>query len=104
MIAKDSSDFKRLFGRIDDYEGIQAVYSMWDGYLERSRLPNLLKVKDVKLEKVHTSGHAVENDLKKLVSAFKPRNVIPIHTFQPQSYVSLFPNVLILKDGEVLTL
>lgn len=103
MIAKDSHDFKRLFSHIVDFEGIQAVYSMWDGYLERSSLPDLLELKGVKLEKVHTSGHAVEDDLKKLVSAFKPRNVIPIHTFQPQSYVSLFPNVLMLKDGEVLT-
>ena len=33
MIAKDSRDFRRLVSRIVDFEGIQAVYSMWDGYL-----------------------------------------------------------------------
>ena len=63
-----------------------------------------MKSKGIEFELVHTSGHAPERDLKLLVEAFKPECIVPIHTFHPQEYPSLFPNahVHILKDGETL--
>ncbi len=49
---------------------------------------------------IHTSGHAGPGDLKKLVSAINPRKVVPIHSFFPEKYPELFPNVEAHSDGE----
>lgn len=100
MVAKYNYDFMKLLGYIDNLAGAVAIYSMWEGYLERSNLRQTLKRKGVELEAVHTSGHATEQGLKRLADAFKPKCLVPIHTFQPGEYPALFPNVHILNDGE----
>jgi ribonuclease J len=104
IIARDNRDFTELLSHIDDFTGAQAIYSMWEGYLEDSDLVDRLKQKGISLKSVHTSGHATERDLQKLAKAFSPRCLIPIHTFQPEMYPSLFPNVHILNDGEEFVL
>lgn len=104
MVAKYNYAFMRLLGYIDDLAGAVAIYSMWEGYLERSNLREALKQKGVELETVHTSGHATEQDLKRLADAFKPKCLVPIHTFQPGEYLALFPNVHMLDDGEEFTI
>jgi ribonuclease J len=104
MIARDNHDFTELLSHIDDFTGAKVIYSMWEGHLEDSDLGDRLKQKSISLESVHTSGHATERDLQKLARAFNPRCLIPIHTFQPEKYPSLFSNVHILNDGEELVL
>lgn len=104
MVAKYNYDFMRLLGYIDDLTEAVGIYSMWEGYLERSNLRETLKQKGVELKTVHTSGHATERDLERLATAFKPKCLVPIHTFQPGEYLALFPNVHILDDGEELVL
>jgi ribonuclease J len=106
MITKDNTRFPYLLDQLGDLVGGQAIYSMWEGNLKRNDPREQLKTKGIELEFVHTSGHAPERDLKRLVDAFNPKCVIPIHTFYPQEYQSLFPNVriLILKDGEELVI
>ena len=49
---------------------------------------------------IHTSGHASPGKLKKLVSAINPHKVVPIHSFFPDKYSELFPNVEAHHDGE----
>ena len=100
MVAKYNYDFMGLLGYIDDLVGAVAIYSMWEGYLERSNLRETLKQKGIELQTIHTSGHATEQDLKRFAEAFEPKCLVPIHTFQPCEYLSLFPNVHILNDGE----
>ncbi len=102
MITRDNYDFTELLHHIDDFTEAQAIYSIWEGNLQHSTLPDRLKQKGIALEKVHTSGHAPERDLKRLVEAFKPKCIVPIHTFYPQDYQSLFSstNVHPLNDGE----
>lgn len=106
MITKDNTFFPKLLNQLDEYTEVQAIYSLWEGNLKNSNLPDTLKQKGIKLRKIHTSGHAPERDLKRLVEAFKPKCIIPIHTFHPQEYQSLFPNdnVHLLSDGEELIL
>ena len=85
-------------------EGAVWIYSMWRGYLERSKpLKNMKKYledKGVKFCFMHTSGHATISDLKSLVEAMRPGFVIPIHSFYPEKYESYFDNVKQLSDGE----
>ena len=89
-------------------EGAVWIYSMWRGYLERSKpLKNMKKYledKGVKFCFMHTSGHATISDLKSLVEAMKPAFVIPIHSFYPEKYEQYFDNVKQLGDGEEFSL
>ena len=54
------------------------------------------------LHKIHTSGHADTNTLKKMVEAIKPKNIVPIHTFEGDKYKDIFDKPIVeLKDGEI---
>jgi ribonuclease J len=106
MVNRNNHDFLDLLNYIDDFTGSQAVYSMWEGYLENTGLRDMLTQKGMSLETVHTSGHAEEADLQKLVDSLKPGCLFPIHTFQPKRYQSLFAGtpVQLLMDGEEIIL
>ncbi len=104
MISKYNPAFMKLIGYLGDLTGALGIYSMWEGYLEQSDFRKPLQRQGIEFETIHTSGHAPERDLERLVKAFNPKCVVPIHTFQPQTYPSLFPNVHILNDGEEFVL
>lgn len=79
------------------------VYSMWDGYKEKYQdWLSFLAASGVKMQDIHTSGHADIPTLKEMVSGLKPRTIIPIHTFYPQEFKLLFDDVLCLNDGDIL--
>ncbi len=83
--------------------GATYIYSQWEGYWERGaydKVKNWLEKHSIPKHSIHTSGHASPTDLKKLVSAINPEKVIPIHSFMPERYPELFPNVEIQNDGE----
>jgi ribonuclease J len=89
-----------------DLKGGTWIYSMWHGYFEQSEslrnLRNYLKEKDVRIEELHTSGHATISELTDLVTALGPKMVIPIHTFHPQKFKDHFSNVRLVDNGEEL--
>ncbi len=81
------------------------TYSMWNGYKEKYQdWLALLLENNVRMQDIHTSGHADIPTLKKMVSGLKPKTIIPIHTFYPQEFKFLFDNVLCLSDGDVCEL
>jgi ribonuclease J len=100
LLAKDSRYFRIMCSKLQPNTTASAIYSMWHGYLERSDLSQFLETKDIPITEIHTSGHAYVSQLKRLADALKPRFIIPIHTFYPEQYVNIFPNVIQLKDGE----
>lgn len=78
------------------------IYSQWKGYLDRgdyARLERWLSDNDILIRFVHTSGHAAPATLKRLAVAIAPRQLVPIHTFERDSYINLFDNVVIHEDG-----
>lgn len=78
------------------------LYSMWPGYLEDGRHENFLqwlKSMNISLTHCHTSGHAPIKDLKRLAEAISPKLLVPIHTFEPERYHTLFENVELEDDG-----
>ena len=101
---RDNSYFRRMLRHLGSLESARAIYSMWPGYLERSDLEDVLRSHGMGLTIIHTSGHAVESDLKGLVSALDPGCVVPMHTFHPDRFRSMFKNVVTLDDGEMLSL
>ena len=83
--------------------GATYIYSQWEGYWEQGAYDSVKKwltKRTIPKYSVHTSGHAGPGDLKKLVSAISPARVVPIHSFFPDRYPELFPNVEIHNDGE----
>lgn len=79
-----------------------AVWSMWHGYLKQPsgrRLVTRLADADVALSHVHASGHAGEQDLRKLAHALAPARMVPIHTAAPERYAETFERVVPQPDG-----
>ena len=80
------------------------IYSMWEGYLTSSstkKFIDFLKKRNFTIHKIHTSGHADTKTLKLMVEAIKPKNIVPIHTFEGDKYKYIFKETVIeLKDGE----
>lgn len=83
--------------------GATYIYSQWEGYWERGaydKVKDWLEQHAIPKQSIHTSGHASPTDLKKIVAAINPQKVIPIHSFMPERYPELFPNVEAQDDGE----
>jgi len=79
------------------------IYSQWEGYWEKGAydmVKDWLMRHSIPKQNIHTSGHASPGELKKLVSAINPTKVVPIHSFYPEKYPELFPNVEAHSDGE----
>jgi ribonuclease J len=81
--------------------GAKLIYSLWPGYLELGSpdLREWCRDHKVDFEIIHTSGHADAHDLKRLVEAVQPKQLIPIHTLTPERYRTLRRNVAALGDG-----
>lgn len=78
------------------------VYSLWEGYLRMdSQRPFLewLERNNIPMTKIHTSGHASVSDLIRFAEGLNPKILVPIHTFHPEHYRSIFPRVETKEDG-----
>ncbi len=95
-----SSDFS---GRLP--ERVRCIYSYWSGYLGKGDWQLVrAKVAEAKGDLIerHASEHIIVDDIVRFAKAIKPQFVIPIHTSRPQEFKRLFPNALLLADGECL--
>jgi len=80
-----------------------AIWSQWSGYLEdgAGAAPKAdLAKRGVRLDQIHTSGHASIKALKQLSDAIRPESLVPIHTFGGDQYSMFFSNVARRQDGE----
>lgn len=83
--------------------GGAAAWSLWPGYLDQPsgrRLTALLAEADVPLLHHHTSGHAHLDDLARLVEAFSPARVVPIHSEATDRFADHFSRVELHADHE----
>lgn len=86
-----------------DFRGAHAVWSMWDGYLERGNSRTVREFADrhaVPLTSIHASGHATVPELQRLVTALAPERVVPIHSSATGRFGEFFPRVVNHRDGE----
>lgn len=82
---------------------VRVLYGYWPGYLKNLDWIELQRqVSEARGDFIpaHASGHIYTSDLRDLVTALNPKTVIPIHTFEPRMFKALFPNVVMLMDGE----
>jgi len=79
------------------------IYSQWEGYWKEGKFENVetfLSKNNIRKQSIHTSGHASPADLHRFVERMKPSKVVPIHSFLPERYSELFPNVELHGDNE----
>lgn len=78
------------------------IYSQWQVYREKPyqrRLLEYLKSRGFSDCYLHTSGHAFEEDIKKVITGLSPREIVPIHTFCPEAFYQFHPKVTLRQDG-----
>lgn len=83
------------------------IYSQWDGYIRDKKKAivfwDFVHRNDLKLEHIHTSGHATVNILKQLAVALNPKRIIPIHTERPEKFKEYFgKSVMTADDGQLI--
>ena len=79
------------------------LYSTWHGYSERpdwQEVKKALTDNEGKLTHVHTSGHALSSDIVEFTKAMNAKTIIPIHSFEPETFKEHFENVTIATDGK----
>lgn len=84
------------------HDGV-VVWSLWHGYLDQpagQRMQAQLADAHVPLIEHHTSGHAFVVDLQRLVTAFAPARVVPIHSEATDHFADHFDRIERHKDGE----
>ncbi|MEI8273574.1 MAG: MBL fold metallo-hydrolase [Paludibacter sp.] len=93
---------------IKGIDGGNLIYSMWEGYLQKSgtkKLLDYLTNRNFNIHKIHTSGHADTQTLKQMVEAIKPKNIVPIHTFSKSEYTGIFSTPIVeINDGETISI
>jgi ribonuclease J len=82
------------------------IYSMYEGYKNQpGSIKDFLAFisgKGMPIKDIHTSGHADLDGLRKMVETVRPKNIVPIHTFEADKYQDLFSgvNILHINDKE----
>jgi len=95
--------FENTISKIKNFKDAVMIYSMYSGYRKEDSFKETQKFLDIngiKLESIHTSGHADIPALKRFAKAINPKKTIPIHTFHKEDYKQIFSNVLELEDGK----
>lgn len=104
MIVRPS--MQKDLERITGMDGGNLIYSMWEGYLKKDNTKKFIEYfenRGFTIHSIHTSGHADIDTLKQMVEAIKPKNIVPIHTFNGAEYKTLFSVPIVkLKDGEII--
>lgn len=96
-----------LLKYIQKINAVQAnvVTSIWKDYeirTENEAFFDWVDKKGYKRTHCHTSGHADQDGLRKIVAHIFPKTIIPIHTLNKAMYSELFDHVLVIDDGEKL--
>lgn len=92
-----------LKNRIKNLQNAIFIHSMWKGYWDDSTLDkfkNFIKEQGMRLNFVHTSGHACKKEILFLLEELKPKMVLPIHTENPAMFKSFYQNIILLNDKE----
>jgi ribonuclease J len=93
------SNFSDLLNKL---EHCGVVYSIWSGYLKEPKYQDIKQNPKVTFHEIHTSGHAVREDLQRLAAAVQAKRLVPVHTEKGEGYRDLFENVVVLRDRETL--
>lgn len=84
------------------------IYSMFNDYKYKpgstKDFLDFIISKGMPIIDIHTSGHADQEGLKKLIEVVKPGHIIPIHTFESDKYAELFKGTDVIKVNDKETI
>ena len=101
VLAKANSLLPIIPGKVGDIADMEAIWSMWSGYLSGDDSASRFFAKHgIKPRMIHAGGHATLDDLKRLVGPLRPARIIPIHTLHPERFPQEFHGVCMADDGE----
>ena len=88
---------------------IALIRSIWRGYWDEPSTAAFRTWAEQSCEEIkdiHSSGHADVGSLRRIVAHIQPKNIVPIHTEQPDKFGDLFPtaNVCYLEDNVVVAI
>lgn len=78
--------YLRSLAELAPFENGLLVYSMWEGYKKQPAMAEFLSACDemgLKTVSLHTSGHADAATIKELIDKVQPKEILPIHTENP---------------------
>ncbi len=81
---------------ICSFEDGVLFYGMWKGYLEKPNMKsfiNFMRMKGVQMHILHTSGHADEKTIERLIETVRPKIIIPVHTENPLWFRKYEPQI-----------
>lgn len=96
--ASMGSYIKSLAKTMDFSDGL-LIYSMWEGYRSKPEMQqflNLCKNMGLDIFTLHTSGHADELTITKLIKRTNPAKIIPIHTENATWFKNHFDEIEII--------
>lgn len=91
------SYLKSLSEKMSFEDGL-LIYSFWSGYKNDEKMKAFLsecKAMGLKIETLHTSGHADENAVRKLIDTVNPDVIIPVHTENAERFKGIAPEILV---------
>ena len=80
------------------FENGLLIYSFWSGYKNDEKMKEFLsecEAMGLKIETLHTSGHADENAVRKLIDTVNPDVIIPVHTENAERFREIAPEILV---------
>ncbi len=83
-------------------EGGVLIYSKWQAYRDKPyqvRFEKELKSRGFSDYYLHTSGHAFEEEIQKIIGGLSPKRIVPIHTFCPEAFFAYSQRVTLEQDG-----
>jgi ribonuclease J len=92
---------------IKNLENGTFIYSVWSGYKKEDATQEFIRFltgRGMTEKELHTSGHADRDTLKRMVDVLKPKNLVPIHTFEGDKYKKIFTGTKVLRidDNEII--
>ena len=104
LLARANSRYNNLIAQMPGEK--EKYLSMWKGYVDKKCIafnPTLAEAVGDHFEYLHTSGHCDMQGMAQFFQLLSPKEIIPIHTENPDKFVELFGNkwnVLRVHDGE----
>lgn len=90
MCIRTSRDMKKYLKKMSEYKDLHGsilIYSMWEGYRQKFHMKKFLEYCEslgMRIICLHTSGHADKEALLLLKNHVNPKEIIPVHTMEPE--------------------
>jgi predicted TIM-barrel fold metal-dependent hydrolase len=78
------------------FSGGLLVYSFWSGYKSQPEMSSFLEQCEqmgLRIVTLHTSGHADEEAIRRLIDTVHPTTILPVHTENPGWFGGIVKNI-----------